>query len=158
MDIQVASNFERYLYFEFGQSPEKVKEFIENFSTTGLATTNFNELNADVAFTSGRVSDEDTVATIAKIFEESEYLLDPHTAVGVETGLLNRRLEFPLVCLATAHPAKFDEVIRQVIPDLEVSHPTLELLKDLPERKTLLEGEVGVVKDFISTFNDQLAS
>jgi len=158
MDIQVASNFERYLYFEFGQAPEKVKEFMKEFSSTGLATTTFNTLNFDAAFTSGRVSDEDTVATIARIFEETEYLLDPHTAVGVEIGLLKRRPEVPLVCLATAHPSKFDEVIRQVIPDIEVSHPTLELLKDLPERKTLLEGEVGVVKDFISTFNDQLAS
>ena len=141
MDIQVASNFERYLYFEFGQAPEKVKEFMRDFSSTGLATTSFNTLNFD-----------------ARIFEETEYLLDPHTAVGVEIGLAKRRPEVPLVCLATAHPAKFDEVIRQAIPDIEVSHPTLELLKDLPERKTLLEGEVGVVKDFISTFNDQLAS
>ena len=128
---------------------------MKDFSNTGLATTNFNTLNLDAAFTSGRVSDEVTVSTIARIFEESEYLLDPHTAVGVEIGLLKRRPGIPLVCLATAHPAKFDEVIRQVIPDIEVSHPTLELLKDLPERKTLLEGDVGVVKDFISTFNDQ---
>jgi threonine synthase len=104
------------------------------------------------------VSDEDTVATIARIFDESEYLLDPHTAVGVEIGLLKRRPESPLVCLATAHPAKFDEVIRQVNPDLEVSHPTLELLKKLPARKTLLEREVGVVKNFISNFTDQLVS
>jgi len=97
-------------------------------------------------------------ATIAKTFEESGYLLDPHTAVGVEIGLLKRRQEVPLVCLATAHPSKFDEVIRQVIPDIKVSHPTLDLLKGLPERKTLLEGEVGVVKNFISIFNDQQAS
>jgi len=158
MDIQVASNFERYLYFEFGQAPEKVKEFMEDFSSTGLATTAFNTLNFDAAFTSGRVSDEDTVATIARTFEETEYLLDPHTAVGVEVGQVKRRPEVPLVCLATAHPSKFDEVIRQAIPNIEVSHPSLEILKDLPERKTLLEGEVDVVKDFISTFNDQLAS
>ena len=158
MDIQVASNFERYLYFEFGQAPEKVKEFMEDFSSTGLATTAFNTLNFDAAFTSGRVSDEDTVATIARTFEETEYLLDPHTAVGVGVGQVKRRPEVPLVCLATAHPSKFDEVIRQAIPNIEVSHPSLEILKDLPERKTLLEGEVDVVKDFISTFNDQLAS
>ncbi|MDA9679945.1 threonine synthase [Gammaproteobacteria bacterium] len=158
MDIQVASNFERYLYFEFDQEPEKVKEFIKSFSNTGLATTNFNTLNADAAFTSGRVSDEDTVERITKVFDESEYLLDPHTAVGVEIGLLKRQPGIPLVCLATAHPAKFDEVISQVIPDVQVSHPTLDLLKDLPERKTLLEREAGVVKDFISTFNDQLVS
>jgi len=158
MDIQVASNFERYLYFEFGQAPEKVKEFMADFSSTGLATTAFNTLNFDAAFTSGRVSDEDTVATIARTFEETEYLLDPHTAVGVGVGQVKRRPEVPLVCLATAHPSKFDEVIRQAIPNIEVSHPSLEILKDLPERKTLLEGEVDVVKDFISTFNDQLAS
>jgi threonine synthase len=72
--------------------------------------TSFNTLNFDAAFTSGRVSDEDTVATIARIFEETEYLLDPHTAVGFEIGLAKRRPEVPLVCLATAHPAKFDEV------------------------------------------------
>ena len=158
MDIQVASNFERYLFFEFGQASGKVKEFMNDFSSTGLATTNFGTLNIDAAFASGRVSDEDMVATIAKIFAESKYLLDPHTAVGVEVGLLKRRPEIPLVCLATAHPAKFDEVIRKVIPDIEVSHPKLDLLKGLPERKTLLEGEVGVVKDFISTFSDQQTS
>ena len=158
MDIQVASNFERYLYFEFGKAPEKVKEFMGNFSNTGLAKTNFNTINYDAAFSSGRVSDEGTVATIARIFGESKYLLDPHTAVGVEIGKLNRRPELPLVCLATAHPAKFDEVIREAIPNIDVSHATLDLIKDLPQRKTLLEGEVEVVKDFISIFNDQQVS
>jgi threonine synthase len=158
MDIQVASNFERYLFFEFGQAPAKVREFMNDFSTTGVARINFNTFNLDAAFRTGRISDQDMGATIAKTFEESGYLLDPHTAVGVEIGLLKRRPEVPLVCLATAHPSKFDEVIRQVIPDIKVSHPTLDLLKGLPERKTLLEGEVGVVKNFISIFNDQQAS
>ena len=158
MDIQVASNFERYLYFEFGQSPEKVKTFMSDFSSTGAATTNFDSLDTNAAFTSGRVSDEDTLATIARVFEESGYLLDPHTAVGVQIGLANRRSKVPLVCLATAHPSKFDDVIAQAIPGIEASHPTLELLKDLPVRKTLLEGEVRIIKDFISTFNDQQVS
>ena len=158
MDIQVASNFERYLYFEFGQASEKVKKFMGDFSNKGVATTNFNTLNFDTAFASGKVSDEDTVATIAKIYKELGYLLDPHTAVGVEIGLAKRNPEVPLVCLATAHPAKFDDIIQQAIPNIDVSHPTLELLKGLPERKTLLDGNVDVVKRFISTFNDQQAS
>jgi threonine synthase len=158
MDIQVASNFERFLFFEFGQAPEKVNEFMASFSNTGLAKTNFDTLNFDAAFTSGRLSDEDTAATIARIFQESDYLLDPHTAVGVEVGLLKRRPGVPLVCLATAHPSKFDEIIQKVIPEIEVSHPTLELLKGLPERKTLLQNEVEVIKNFISTFNHQSAS
>jgi threonine synthase len=131
---------------------------MEDFSKTGVATTNFNTLNFDAAFASGRVSDKDTVATIKRIYEESGYLLDPHTAVGVEIGQAKRRPEVPLVCMATAHPAKFNDVIRQAIPGIEVSHPTLEVLKGLPARKTLLEGEIDAVKNFISTFNDQQAS
>lgn len=158
MDIQVASNFERYLYFEFGQSPEKVKDFMTDFSRTGMATTNVDSLDINAAFTSGCVSDEETLNTIARVYQDSEYLLDPHTAVGVQIGLAKRRSKAPLVCLATAHPSKFDSVIQQAIPGIEASHPTLELLKDLPVRKTLLEGEVGVIKDFISTFNDQQVS
>jgi threonine synthase len=158
MDIQVASNFERYLYFEFGQAPEKVKEFLTDFSSSGFATSNFNTLNLDGAFTSGRVSDEDTVGTIARIFEESGYLLDPHTAVGIDIGLAKWQPQVPLVCMATAHPAKFDDVIRQAIPGIEVSHPTLEVLKGLPERKTLLEGKVDAIKGFISSFNGNQSS
>ena len=155
MDIQVASNFERYLYFEFGQEPEKVNEFMNAFASTGVATTNFNTLNFDASFSSGMVSDEETVQTIARIYEESGYLLDPHSAVGVKTGLAKRRPGLPLVCMATAHPAKFDEVIVKAIPGIEVSHPTLEALKDLPHRKTLLNGETGAVKNFIAMFNNQ---
>jgi threonine synthase len=62
------------------------------------------------------ISEDETRRTIREVYGESGYLLDPHSAVGVsaarrarvETG--ERR---PIIALATAHPAKFGDVIRE---------------------------------------------
>jgi threonine synthase len=155
MDIQVASNFERYLYFEFGQNSDKVNEFMSAFAETGVATTNFNTLNFDAGFDSGTSSDDETLKAISSVYLETGYLLDPHTAVGVKVGREKRsqRLEVPLVCMATAHPAKFEDAIKRVLPDVVVEHPILSALKGLPTRKTLLANERDAVKSFITEFN-----
>ncbi len=153
MDIQVSSNFERYLYYEFGQNTGKVSEFMADFLSKGVAMVNFNTANFDEVFASGCVSDEDTLATIRRFREENDYLLDPHTAVGVHVGQARRNKSLPLVCMATAHPAKFDQVMAEALPDVEVSHPTLAALKDLPSRKEKLSADVAAVKAFITAFN-----
>jgi threonine synthase len=153
MDIQVASNFERYLYFEFERNPEKVSDFIDSFARTGKAVTNFNTLNFDAAFSSGAVSDQQTLETIARLQAEHDYLVDPHTAVGIHVGQKQRNPDLPLVCMATAHPAKFEDAMAKALPDVEVSHPTLSVLRDLPARKTLLPAEPEAVKAFIDTFS-----
>ena len=61
------------------------------------------------------VDTEQTLATIRDFHAATGYVLDPHTAVGVHAG---RRLaggEAPVVCLATAHPAKFGDAVRRAI-------------------------------------------
>ncbi len=153
MDIQIASNFERYLYFEFGENTKKVNEFMTAFLETGKATTQFNTLNVDGTFATGMVSDEQTLDTIARIQEEMDYLIDPHTAVGIQVGSEKRNPDLPLVCMATAHPAKFDEAMRKALPDVIVEHPALSALKDLPSRKTALPNEVEAVREFIARFD-----
>ena len=153
MDIQVASNFERYLYFEFGENTDKVNEFMTAFVQTGEAATQFSTLNFDGAFATGMVSDEQTLGTIARIQEEMDYLVDPHTAVGIQVGSEKRNPDLPLVCMATAHPAKFDEAMRNALPDVVVEHPALSALKDLPSRKTALPNDVEAVREFIASFD-----
>ena len=155
MDIQVASNFERYLYFKFGQDPAKVKAFMEDFVNKGVATIGLTDLPLNSEFVSGCVSDQATLEAVKRRFVKSGYLLDPHTAVAVQTGLQNGRRDSPLVCLATAHPAKFEDNMRLAIPDIRVSHPALEKIKVLPERKTVLNRNVEEVKNLIITFNSQ---
>ena len=58
------------------------------------------------------VTDEDTRATIASVFQKTGYMLDPHGAVGV-TAAERIRGERSALVLETAHPAKFGDVVEQ---------------------------------------------
>jgi len=81
------------------------------------------------------ISDEVTLETIKKVYSESGILIDPHTATGVAAANHLCRYEDkkrPVVCLATAHPAKFPEAVKKatgIWPDLP------ERISDLMERK-----------------------
>lgn len=153
MDIQVASNFERYLYFEFAQDADKVRRFMGDFLQTGVAVTNFNTLNFDQAFATGARTDEEILQTIRSTFEATGYLADPHTAVGIGVGECLRDPALPLVCLSTAHPAKFDAVMHKALGDEEITHPALAALKDLPDRKTRIAADPVAVRAFIEEFD-----
>lgn len=144
MDIQVASNFERYLYYTLGQDGAKVSEFMNRFLSTGKAELRFNTEQFDPGFVAGAVSNEETLETIRRVNEQSHYVLDPHTAVGVNIAEQQLDEQVPMVCLATAHPAKFEDVMEQA--GLTATHPTLNALRELPTRKQILSADVSQVK------------
>ena len=104
----------------------------------------------------GAADDEEILATIRDVYEKEDYLVDPHTAVGIAVARRFRDATVPLLCLATAHPAKFSEAMQQALPGLTVTHPSLAALADLPTRKTVLEAEVDVVKHFIETGGERV--
>ena len=147
MDIQVASNFERFLYYRLGSS-EALEAFLADFSATGSARVEDGG-PMDAAVLSAAVSEEDTMATIGDVYAREGYVLDPHTAVGIAAA---RRIQpsGPVVCLATAHPAKFPESVNAAVGQDVARHPVLDGLADLPERKTALPADVGAVKKFIA--------
>lgn len=149
MDIQVASNFERYLYFRFGESGEKVREFMDAFKNSGKAQIHINTAEIDAVFRASSTTDAETVESIRTTFESFGYLADPHTAVGLHVAAKYLQKDIPMVCMATAHPAKFPEVVQQALPDTRVSHESLDVLKDLPTRKDNLDADVDSVKAFI---------
>ena len=60
------------------------------------------------------VSESETAGTIGKIYKKYEYILDPHTAVGVAAAQKSKTKE-PKIVLATAHPAKFKEIVEKAI-------------------------------------------
>jgi threonine synthase len=110
MDIQVSSNFERYLYYLVGQESQRVAQLMAEFAATGRLTVTPEEHQRVVAdFTSHAVDQETTLATIARYHRDYAYTLDPHTAVGVAAA--ERSGGDAIVCLATAHPAKFGEAV-----------------------------------------------
>lgn len=149
MDIQVASNFERYLYYALGESGERVKTFMAEFLGTGKAELPFNTKSFDEAVVADAVSNEDTLLTIQETYAEHGYIADPHTAVGLHVASKYLDPQVPMVCLSTAHPAKFDDVMKTALPNVSVSHPTLDALRELPTRKQTLDVDVNAIKRLI---------
>jgi threonine synthase len=84
MDIQISSNFERLLFDLCGGSGADVEKLMNTMRDQGEFTVTPQQLGqARQYFTAARVSDEETLATIASVYKESAYILDPHSAVAV---------------------------------------------------------------------------
>lgn len=115
MDIQAASNFERYLFYLFDQEADRVKEAMGRFKEEGsLDLSDYLEhIKHDFVTTS--VSQEEVLETISSFHKEHNYILDPHTAVGIRAGMNHRAQGVPMICLATAHPAKFGSTVEEAI-------------------------------------------
>ncbi len=112
MDIQAASNFERYLYFLFDKSSERTTEAMAQFAENGkLDLSNYcDQIKRD--FCASAVQEEEVATTIRDFKDEHGYLLDPHTAVGVYAARQHLQHNVPMICLATAHPAKFSDTVK----------------------------------------------
>lgn len=152
MDIQVASNFERLLFEACGRDGATVVDLMDNLARTGgfvLPPEAHRYVQAE--FEAARVSEDETTATIAAVYRDSGRVIDPHTAVGVAAGRRKRVPGVPLICLATAHPAKFPDAVRKAI-GLDVPLPAaLRDLAGLPEEAHVLPNDVSAVRRFIET-------
>lgn len=146
MDIQVSSNFERYLYYYFGEDAEQLTAFMETFAETGSASVGGKPATDD--FLATAVSESEVAATIAAVYENNGYVVDPHTAVGLAAAS-RYKVAGALICAATAHPAKFPEAVNDAIGKPVASHPTLDALKALPVRKTLIPATTDAVRTYL---------
>ncbi len=141
MDIQVASNFERFLYFNVGENPEKVCQLMQQMRETGKVE--FPDFNRDV-FTASRADDADIKRLIKEVHERYDYVVDPHTACGFAELNPDKHS----VVLATAHPAKFPDTIEAAI-GLHPTAPALEKLKALPSVSYPLPADKEAIRAFI---------
>ena len=114
MDIQISSNFERLLFEVMGREAARVRLAMDSLKQSGAFVMDETALG-DIRrlFSADRASENETAATIATMLEETGYLIDPHTAVGVHVASkLDHAADIPLVTLATAHPAKFPVAVK----------------------------------------------
>ena len=145
MDIQVASNFERYLYYRANSDAQVVSKWMDGFQRTGKL-----ELAAgDELIAAGRGDTAATLATIRDYWTQHHYLLDPHSAVGVHVAQQHLDAAAPMICLATAHPAKFGDAIVQATGQDLAHHPILDALANLPTRCTRLPAEQQAIAEFV---------
>ena len=131
MDIQVASNFERYLYYVAGEDAAVLKRWMADFKAAGALKP---DAAPQACIAAGRGDTATTLATIREYWEKYQYLLDPHTAVGVAVAARFMDAAAPMICLATAHPAKFGEAIMRATGQDLAHHPILDALSELPTR------------------------
>lgn len=166
MDIQVASNFERYLYYRCGCDSEKLSALMKTFAENGSLTVE----GSDDLFAAGEGNTFQTLETIRKVHAETGYVLDPHTAVGVavaekfhstngrEAGAIatatnevkwpTLEKSVPTICLATAHPAKFPDAIEQAIGEA-AHHPVLDAVVDAETRCDTIANDLAAIRDYL---------
>lgn len=150
MDIQLASNLERYLYYLFNESAERVRNAFFELAQTGRIHFTEQELaQIQTDFVSGDVGEKETIETIGSFHKETGYLLDPHTAVGVCAAKRQPADTKQVVCLATAHPAKFGEAVERGVGFLPPLPSQLATLEGLETRCKVMGPEREEVKAFI---------
>ena len=141
MDIQLASNFERFLYYELNGDSAQVRAVMAEVSASG--SYRFPDFDRST-FSSSAATDAEITGIIRRVHERYNYVVDPHTACAFK-DLNPDRVS---VVLATAHPAKFPDAIQAAINQAPV-HPALELLKPLPIVKYRLSADETAIKRFI---------
>ncbi|TFH16504.1 MAG: threonine synthase [Lentisphaerales bacterium] len=150
MDIQVASNFERYLYYRLNGDPAAVGRAMAQFRDSGSMTVERQAGEpVDEWISSGSADTQQTLEVIRSTYKDHGYLLDPHSAVGVHVALSLEGAGEPTICLATAHPAKFSESIGRAVGSKVARHEMLDRLTDMPEQFTVLPSSLVAVRGWI---------
>jgi threonine synthase len=145
MDIQVSSNHERLLFELLGRDGAATAELMGRFRALGSV-----EGPRDPVFAAASLDDDATLAVIAGLRRRTGYLADPHTAVGIGAGeLCRRRPDLPLVCLATAHPAKFPDAVERATGTRPALPDSLADLFERPERYDVLPADVAEVRRYV---------
>jgi threonine synthase len=154
MDIQVASNFERYLYYVLGENPEQIRSIMDGFKSDGQIVVSGDELRqVQEEFAAHGVQGKECLDTIAAYNKETGYLLDPHSACGVAASNQCAEAGTVTISLATAHPAKFNEAIELV--GIEQQFPEqIQALFNKPQRQTQVDGtQEAIVQEIVKFYN-----
>jgi threonine synthase len=142
MDIQVSSNFERLLFDAYGRDGSAIRRLMGDLKQSGSFTVDAEPLEWIRAhFASGRTDEDATRETIGRVHRDAGILIDPHTAVGVAAAEAFLEPGIPMVTLATAHPAKFPDVVRESSGVFPALPPWLHGLLEREERYDILPAD-----------------
>lgn len=151
MDIQISSNFERLLFEVLDRDSEKLVSMMEDFSKKGSYEVEKEVIDKiGNIFSAHSLDDEKTKIKINKIHQNTGVVLDPHSAIGVSAGMRKRQdMETPVVCLATAHPAKFADAVRASTGNMPEIPKEIEKLASLDEKYEVKPNDLDKIKAYI---------
>ena len=122
MDILISSNLERLIYRLTGEDAQKCAELMQSLSEGGEYTIT-DEMKKGLAdFYGNYCSEEETKETIHNVYKNSNYVIDPHTAVaaGVYKKYLKDTDDHTVTVIAsTASPYKFTRSVMDAVADKE---------------------------------------
>ena len=134
MDILISSNLERLIYRIAGNSAKKNSELMESLKNTGKYEIT-PEMKAQLSdFYGNYATEAEDAATIKKLYEDTGYVIDTHTAVAAtvyekykkETGD-----DTVTVIASTASPYKFTRSVMDAIDSKYDSMTDFELVDEL---------------------------
>ena len=151
MDIQVASNFERYLFDLNNRDDSLVKKQMQELKVHGefsLGSEKLQKTRKD--FISNSVNQQETLLEMERVYGDTGLLIDPHTAVGTSAArALNATRSNPVVCLATAHPAKFPATVAEATGQKPDAPDRLMSTLTKKERFKKMECNLSAIQSFI---------
>ena len=149
MDIQLASNFERLIYYVNNSNSEITSDIMKKIKQNEykIDKSNLDIIQKD--FVSESCNENETLEIIKKNFEKNNIILDPHTAVGVGAA---HKLSFnDCVVLSTAHPCKFPAATDNAINKHEELPQELQYVHGKEENFQLLKNDTEAVKIFVKS-------
>jgi len=149
MDIQLASNFERLIYYINNSNSEITAGIMKKIKQNSyqIEKKNLDVIKKD--FLSESCNELETLDIIKKNYEENNIILDPHTAVGV--GAANKLSFNDCVVLSTAHPCKFPDATNNAINKHEKLPEELRYVLDKDEKFHVLKNNTEDVKNFVKS-------
>lgn len=152
MDIQVSSNFERLLFDLAGRDGPALAAQMAGFeSSRAMRLTNAQQQGAASLFASDRIEADDMSRAMAWAHARADEILDPHTAIGLAAA---QRIALPphvpIVTLATAHPAKFDDAVERATGIRPTLPPRVGDLFDREERYDVLPATFEAITGYVA--------
>ncbi len=149
MDIQLASNFERLIYYVNNSNSEITSDIMKKIKQNEYKIDKSNLGIIQKDFVSESCNENETLEIIKKNFEKNNVILDPHTAVGV--GAANKLNLNDCVVLSTAHPCKFPAATDNAINKHEELPKELQYVHGKEENFQLLKNDKEAVKNFVKS-------
>jgi threonine synthase len=100
------------------------------------------------------ITDDETKATIKKVYKQNHYTLDPHGAVGYLCleRFLKKHPAQKGIFVETAHPVKFYDVVEPLIEEKIPLPPAVEDVIDKFKVTTKMDIDYNFLKDFLLQF------
>jgi len=137
MDILISSNLERFLFEVTGHDSDKINKWYEELQKTGRFEVDQKTLNQIRSKFAGHFSRElEAKESIKLSYESSDYLIDPHTAVGVDSLSKYRKETADLktaVVDSTASPYKFSRAVLESLTNRKIEKNEYRIIEELKE-------------------------